>query len=114
MIDFCSQPEPIFIPSKQLLPHRFPFTRSEVAGPVILAHLKSLFYIGFRRQKSKCPRVHCGGSTEAKIADGSTTMAANREVVQKRTFAKGFTRNFSVFLDDVVAEPRSDLVDLLN
>jgi hypothetical protein len=41
-------------------------------------------------------------------------MAANREVVQRRTFAKGFTRNFSVFLDDVVAEPRSDLVDLLN
>src|SRR6266576_33061 len=25
-------------------------------------------------------------------------MAANREVVQRRTFAKGFTRNFSVFL----------------
>jgi hypothetical protein len=37
------------------------------------------------------------GSTKAKIADGSTTMAANREVVQKRIFAKGFTRNFSVF-----------------
>ena len=54
------------------------------------------------------------GSTEAKIADGSTTMAANREVAQRRTFAKEFTRNFSVFLDDVVAEPRSDLVDLLN
>jgi len=31
-------------------------------------------------------------------------MAANREVVQRRTFAKGFTRNFSVFLDDVVVE----------
>ena len=60
-IDFCSQPEPIFIPFKQLLPHRFPFTRSEVACPVILAHVKSLFYIGFCRQKSKCPRVHCGG-----------------------------------------------------
>src|SRR6266568_8195602 len=30
-------------------------------------------------------------------------MAANREVVQRRAFAKGFTRNFSVFLDDVVA-----------
>jgi hypothetical protein len=54
------------------------------------------------------------GSTEAKIADGNTTMAANREVVQRKTFAKGFTGNFSVFLDDVVAEPRSDLVDLLN
>src|SRR5262249_1016099 len=27
-------------------------------------------------------------------------MAANREVVQRRAFAKGFTRNFSVFLDD--------------
>jgi len=40
-------------------------------------------------------------------------MAANREVVQRRTFAKGFTRNFSVFLDDVVAEPRSDLVTFL-
>src|SRR5262245_40727063 len=26
-------------------------------------------------------------------------MAANREVVQRRTFAKGFIRNFSVFLD---------------
>src|SRR4029453_5570272 len=38
----------------------FPFTRSEVACPVILAHVKSLFYIGFCRQKSKCPRVHCG------------------------------------------------------
>jgi hypothetical protein len=25
-------------------------------------------------------------------------MAANREAVQRRTFAKGFTRNFSVFL----------------
>src|SRR5213595_2239043 len=61
MIDFCSQPEPIFVPFKQLLPHRFPFTRSEVACPVILAHVKSLFYIGFCRQKSKCPRVHCGG-----------------------------------------------------
>ena len=61
MIDFCSQPEPIFIPFEQLLPHRFPFTRSEVACPVILAHLKSLFCIGFCRQKSKCPRVHCGG-----------------------------------------------------
>jgi len=54
------------------------------------------------------------GSTEAKIADGNTTLAANREVVQRRTFAKGFTRNFSVFPDDVVAEPRSELVDLLN
>src|SRR6187402_1029528 len=28
MIDFCSQPEPIFIPFKQLLPHSFLFTRS--------------------------------------------------------------------------------------
>src|SRR5437660_6336581 len=61
LIDFCSQPEPIFIPFKQLLPHRFPFTRSELACPVILAHVKSLFYIGFCRQKSPCPRVHCGG-----------------------------------------------------
>ena len=60
------------------------------------------------------PALTVVGSTPAKIADGSTTMAANREVVQRRTFAKGFTRNFSVFLDDVVAEPRSDLVDLLN
>src|SRR5215471_16802826 len=59
--DFCSQPEPKFIPFKQLLPHRFPCTRSEVACPVILAHVKSLFYIGFCRQKSKCPRVHCSG-----------------------------------------------------
>jgi hypothetical protein len=41
-------------------------------------------------------------------------MAAHKGVVQRRTFAKGFTRNFSVFLDDVVAEPRSDFVDLLN
>jgi hypothetical protein len=41
-------------------------------------------------------------------------MAANRKGVQRRTFAKGFTRNFSLFLDDVVAEPCSDLVDLLN
>jgi len=41
-------------------------------------------------------------------------MPAKKEVVQRRTFAKGFTRNFSVSLDDVVAEPRSDLVDLLN
>ena len=31
-------------------------------------------------------------------------MAANRDVAQRRTFAKGFTGNFSVFLDDVVAE----------
>src|SRR5438477_6298627 len=38
------------------------------------------------------------GSTEAKIADGSTTMTTRREVVQKRIFAKGFTRNSSVFL----------------
>jgi hypothetical protein len=41
-------------------------------------------------------------------------MAGNRAVVQRKTFAKEFTRDFSVFLDDVVAEPRSDLVDLLN
>jgi hypothetical protein len=58
-IDFRSQPEPIFVPFKQLLPHRFPFTRSEVACPVILAHVKSFFYIGFCRQNSPCPRVHC-------------------------------------------------------
>src|SRR6478672_1499826 len=95
MIDFRSQPEPIFIPFKQLLPNRFPFTRSEVAWPVILAHVKSLFYIGFCRQNSKCPRVHCVGVHPwAKIAGGSTTMAGNREVVQRTTFAKGFTRNF--------------------
>jgi hypothetical protein len=55
-----------------------------------------------------------GSTPEAKIADGSTTMAANREVAQRKTFAKGFTRNFSVFLDNVVAEPRRDLIDLLN
>src|SRR6478736_6010028 len=61
MIHFCSQPEPIFIPFKQLLPHRFLFTRSEVACPVILAHLKPFFYIGFRREKSKGPRIYCGG-----------------------------------------------------
>ena len=34
-------------------------------------------------------------------------MAGNREIVQRRILAKGFTGNFSVFLDDVVAEPRS-------
>jgi hypothetical protein len=39
------------------------------------------------------------GSTWAKIAGGSTTMTGNREIVQRRTFAKGFKRNFSVFLD---------------
>jgi hypothetical protein len=41
-------------------------------------------------------------------------MAGSREIVQRKTFAKGFTRDFSAFLDNVVAEPRSDLVDLLN
>jgi len=41
-------------------------------------------------------------------------MAGNREIVQRRTFAKGFNGNFSVFLGDVVAEPGSDLVDLGN
>jgi hypothetical protein len=61
MIHFCSQPEPIFIAFKQLLPQRFLFTRNELACPVILAHLKSFFYIGFCRQKSKCPRVDRGG-----------------------------------------------------
>jgi len=72
--------------------------------------VKSLFYIGFCRQNSHARAYTVVGSTpEAKIAGDSTTMADNREVVQRRTFAKGFTRNFSVFLDDVVAEPRSDL-----
>jgi hypothetical protein len=41
-------------------------------------------------------------------------MAGNRDVVQRKTFGKGFTRDSSVFLDDVLAEPRCDLVDLLN
>jgi hypothetical protein len=39
-------------------------------------------------------------------------MASNREVMQRTTFAKGFTRNFSAFLDELVAEARSDLIDL--
>jgi hypothetical protein len=34
-------------------------------------------------------------------------MAANRLVVQRRTFAKGFTRNFSVFLDEAKPSGRS-------
>jgi hypothetical protein len=54
------------------------------------------------------------GSTPAKIAGGSTTVVGNREAVQSKILAKGFTRNLSVFRDDVVAEPRTDLVDLLN
>jgi hypothetical protein len=54
------------------------------------------------------------GSTEAKIAGGSTTMVSNRELAQKRSFARGFTRNFSLLLDDVVAERCNDLIDLLN
>ena len=35
-------------------------------------------------------------------------MATNGAVVQRRILAKKFTRNFSVFLDDFVAKPRSD------
>src|SRR5262249_26779054 len=56
-IDCCSQPEPILIPFEQLLPHSFFFSRSKVAPPVVLTHLKSFFYIGFRSLKSKGLRV---------------------------------------------------------
>src|SRR4029077_965135 len=60
-VDFRSQPKPVFVSSEQLLSHSFLLSRPEVACPVILAHVKSFFYIGFCRQNSPCPRVHCGG-----------------------------------------------------
>src|SRR5206468_5818776 len=56
-IDFRSQPEPIFVPFEQLLPHRLFFSRTQVASPVILTHLKSFFDIWFGGLKSKRLRV---------------------------------------------------------
>src|SRR5207249_872963 len=46
-IDFRSQPEPIFVSFKQLLPHCFFFSRTKIASPVILTHLKSLLHVRF-------------------------------------------------------------------
>src|SRR5437764_11638680 len=57
LIDLCSQPEPVFIALEQLLPHCLFFSRTEVAAPVVLTHLKSLFHIRFGRLKSKRLRV---------------------------------------------------------
>src|SRR5262249_1101365 len=42
-IDLRSQPEPVFVAFEQLLPHSFLFSRTEIAAPIILAHLEALF-----------------------------------------------------------------------
>src|SRR6266513_6286759 len=55
MIDFRSQPEPIFIPFKQLLPNRFPFTRSEVAS----------FGMSHDEKSRQCTRIFTGNSTDS-------------------------------------------------
>jgi hypothetical protein len=54
-----------------LLSHRFFFTGSQVASPVVLTHLKSLFYIWFRCLKSKrLSVIHRGASRALHGDDG--------------------------------------------
>src|SRR5438552_10291653 len=50
-IYFCSQPKPVFVSFKQLLSHSFLFSRTEIAAPIILAHLEALYYIRFGSSK---------------------------------------------------------------
>src|SRR5215471_4334287 len=53
LVDFRSQPEPVFVSLEQLLSHGFLLSRTEVSSPIILAHLEALFYIRFGRLKCK-------------------------------------------------------------
>jgi hypothetical protein len=110
LIDLCSQPEPIFVPLKQLLPHCLFFSRTKVASPVVLTHLKSLFYVWFCRLKSKrlCV-IHRGASRTLHDDHGCQQRAG-----AGKNFCETVHRNFLIPRDDAGAEPRRDLVDLLN
>src|SRR6266480_2827959 len=69
MIDFRSQPEPIFIPFKQLLPNRFPFTRSEVAS----------FGMSHDEKSRQCTRIFTGNSTDS-ISVAASEIHSNDDV----------------------------------
>ena len=110
-IDFGPQPKPIFVPFEQLLPDAFFSPDSEVASPVILTHLKSLFHIRFCCLKSERLRIVHRGAGRTLHA---TMKADQQELPRKRTFAKRFIEDFLIFRDDARAEPRRDLIDFLN
>src|SRR5215211_407784 len=57
LIDFCSEPEPVFVSFEQLLSHSFLLSRAEVSSPIILAHLKALFDVRFCCLKRKRLRI---------------------------------------------------------
>src|SRR4029078_8964126 len=57
LVDFGSEPEPIFVSFEQLLSHSFLLSRTEVSSPVILAHLKALFDVGFGGLQCKRLRI---------------------------------------------------------
>src|SRR4029077_6719533 len=57
LVDFRSQPEPVFVSFEQLLPHGFLLSRTEVSSPIILAHLEALFDVRFGGLKRKRLRV---------------------------------------------------------
>src|ERR1700752_3083986 len=40
LVDFRSQPKPVFVSFKQLLSHGFLLARTEVSSPILLAHLE--------------------------------------------------------------------------
>src|SRR5213078_954462 len=57
LVDFRSQPEPVFVSFEQLLSHSFLLSRTEVSSPIILAHLEALFDIRFGGLKRKRLRI---------------------------------------------------------
>src|SRR5262249_15695785 len=108
-IDFCSQPEPIFIPFEQLLPNRLFLSRTEVTSPVVLTYLKSLFYIWFCRLKSKrlCV-IHRGEAGVLHYDRGRQHGARDKNLCET------VHRSFLISGDNAVAHPRRDIIDLLN
>src|SRR5215470_14960466 len=57
LVDFRSQPEPVFVCFEQLLSHSFLLSRTEVSSPIILAHLEALFDVWFRGLERKRLRI---------------------------------------------------------
>ena len=57
LVDFRSQPEPIFVSFEQLLSHSFLLSRTEVSSTIILAHLEALFDVRFGGLKRERLRV---------------------------------------------------------
>src|SRR5215208_1797243 len=109
LVDFGSEPKPVFVSFEQLLSHGFLLSRSKISSPIILADLETLFDVRFGGLKRKRLRVvDRSKNRRPQCCENQQQRACPDENLHKAVHGS------LILCDDPLAKSRSDVVNLLH